>query len=453
MIMPLRVFRQRGLILRRPNDFCDVKFVRKIIRIIFSLPLFLTAAHAVASLSGSQAVVNPSTYRSPSGKFVLKMEPSDLYGRGEADYRLTSGGSVVWEGKKPFTLREVGVADDGSVAGYAYTHGEEGFSEKARRDMGQFIVAIIGPTGAVRLKETVHREMSRFPDDLPNPLARGVLMDQANNLFVVRLRDADLNRGRESWWMYELASGKALGRRALTAEDTDTASPIRAVPVNGTPLILVEYWRWQPPDMNARFALLDHSLKEVWSTTWRRDYNIDGGEEAQDQLRDRILAEGAIMDTSGSNQFELFSANTSERVTFVVRGGPAIGNKWVVSEVSREKQQIAKVATEAPLPFRTNALKLLGTFTLENDQTARNDVFRDVTGFGFDDRDRIGLLRNGKDGNYNFALIENDGRLVREFALPRPGFGKSAVAVHCTWVAGDRWIVTWAPKEKRSLGG
>src|SRR6266487_4580693 len=95
----------------------------------------LTAGLASAALSasarrGAAEALNPSDYKSPSGRFVLSVDPTDIYGRGEGNYQITSNGVVVWSGKKPFTLCEAGITDDGIVGGYAYTHGLEGFAAK-----------------------------------------------------------------------------------------------------------------------------------------------------------------------------------------------------------------------------------------------------------------------------------------------------------------------------------
>lgn len=85
--------------------------------------LCLFALPASASFD-SPRVVNPYTNTSPSGNFTCEVDPTDIYGRGDAKYRLLRNASVIWEGVKPFTLVESAVTDEGVVAGYAYTYGE-----------------------------------------------------------------------------------------------------------------------------------------------------------------------------------------------------------------------------------------------------------------------------------------------------------------------------------------
>ena len=248
------------------------------------------------------------------------------------------------------------------------------------------------------------------------------------NRLVVRVRDTDINRSRETWWTYELSSGKRLGKFDLTASDGGTAAPISALPVTATPLILVHYWRYDAPNMNARFALLDPQFKEVWSTTWRRDYNVNGDEAAEDRLREQIWGHGAILNTSNSNRFDLFSARTSERVSFSVRRAATGSKQWVVVEEARTKHQIAGTEAQQPLRFQTESLKLLGKFALQEDRTAGYEVLRNVIGFCFDERGRIGLLRRGNDKHHSFALVDSEGTLIRETSVParRGRFSDSA---------------------------
>jgi len=409
---------------------------------IIPVLLALSGVPGAASFD-SPAVVNPSTNRSPSGNFVCEVDPSDIYGRGESTYRLLQNGAVVWNGKKPFTLVRAAVTDDGNIAGFGYSNGENGWpQEHSKTAQGDFVVAIIDTQGALRLHEVIARENSRFLHDLPNPLARGVIVDGPGNRFIVRVRDPDINRAKEWWWLYELSSGKKLVRAELTAGDGGSATPVRALPVAATPLILVHYWRYDSPDCSARFALLDSSLREVWSTTWRRDYNVGGDEDAEDRLREEIWSTGAILDTSVSNHFDLFSAKSSERVTFTVNLGPASARKWVVKEIGRKQHSPQKLEAEKLPAFRREALKPLGTFSIQEATTAEEEVFGNLIGFCFDDRGQIGVLRNGRHQAYSVALLDPDGRKLRETSLTKALPGTNTLQVKFTWVEGDRWVVT-----------
>jgi hypothetical protein len=49
-------------------------------------------------------LVNPTTYESDSGEYVLEVDPTHMHGEGAAGYRLTHQGQEVWSGERPFTL-------------------------------------------------------------------------------------------------------------------------------------------------------------------------------------------------------------------------------------------------------------------------------------------------------------------------------------------------------------
>ncbi len=397
------------------------------------------------AIGPSPRALNPKSYRSRSGEFVWTVDPSDLYGRGEGSYRLTRGGAVVWSGTRPFTLFDADVTDDGVIAGYAYTHGEQGFSEAGYNAvMGDFVIVILDATGQLRLHEVVPRRTSRILHAPPDPLAEGLIGDAANDRLVVRVHDSDLNHGREAWWTYRLSSGEALGKFELVPGDEHIKSPLRAEPVAGTPLTLLHYWRYKDPDVGARFALVDLARKEVWSLTWPRDYRVRGDEEAEDRLREKIWAEGAILDTSVSNQFTIFSAANSERITYSVSRHAKETEKWVVKEIARQKHRPAEPEPARLPPFEDRALKHLGTFVLWDEPAAVPTAVRDIRAFDFDDRERIGFLREEPDDQCSFVLIESDGRLIREMPLKltpaTPPNQKPAP--NLAWLEGDRWLVT-----------
>jgi sugar lactone lactonase YvrE len=192
--------------------------------------LFLGVVGAVAQ-RGPAAVLNPREYTSPSGTFVLTVDPSDLYGRGDGDYRVTKQGVVVWEGRKPFTLYEAGITEDGLIGGYAYTHGIEGhFRESGNSGLGEFHVVIMRGTGEVLLDDVVKRTGSRYLHAPPNPLAKGILVDGSKDRLVVVVLDENVNRRENSWWTYELSTGKRLGKYGSGPEVPPPARPAEITP-------------------------------------------------------------------------------------------------------------------------------------------------------------------------------------------------------------------------------
>ena len=119
-------------------------------------------------------ILHPRTYFSPSGRYTLLVDPSDMCGRFGASYRLTRQGREIWSGQQPFTLWEAAVSDDGVVAGYAYSLGWSGYNQ-ARDDAGHgdFHVILIDRKGSLRstrspsasTADTQTRRPSRLPRD------------------------------------------------------------------------------------------------------------------------------------------------------------------------------------------------------------------------------------------------------------------------------------------------
>jgi hypothetical protein len=204
-----------------------------------------------AASEGPPPTLNRKSYASPNSKYSLFINPSDLYGRGKASYKLTRDGREIWSAEKPYTLWEAGVCDDGLVTGYAYSHGWRGFSEAGHNaGMGEFRRVIIDLRGKERLDQVTKREESRFLHTPPDPLASGLIVDVANDRMVVRVSDADLNRQAESWWAYQLSTGKLLTTfrpKELMVDPEPVRYVMDVKPVMGTPLFLVHWWRYDCP--------------------------------------------------------------------------------------------------------------------------------------------------------------------------------------------------------------
>ncbi len=102
-------------------------------------------------------VLDPKTYVSPSGRYTLLVDPSNMHGRGLATYRLSKNGHEVWSGEKAFSLWDARVTDEGVAAGYAYSEGPLGF-----RIHGDFHVVILAEDGTIRLDHVTKREGRRL---------------------------------------------------------------------------------------------------------------------------------------------------------------------------------------------------------------------------------------------------------------------------------------------------
>ncbi len=93
-------------------------------------------------------VIDRKTYRSPSGRYEVTVDPSDVlqHGAGSAIYRFKENGKERWSAIRPFTLIEAAVTDSGATVGYAYTQTRSGSPKgPGLDDYGQFVIAISRP--------------------------------------------------------------------------------------------------------------------------------------------------------------------------------------------------------------------------------------------------------------------------------------------------------------------
>ena len=92
--------------------------------------LLFAAAPLPAPAQLAPATLNPASRASPSGEYVLHVDPTDPRGAGPGRHRLDrlegDGKRALWERTLPFTLWEAAVTDDGVSVGYGYTGGRHG---------------------------------------------------------------------------------------------------------------------------------------------------------------------------------------------------------------------------------------------------------------------------------------------------------------------------------------
>jgi hypothetical protein len=414
-------------------------------------PLLLVLAPAMSlAMYGFQPDLPPKTYRSPSGELTLFVDPSQRSGAGEARYELERKGALVWAGARPFTLWDAAVADDGTVAGYGYSHGYNRPFEQA----GDFLVVILDPSGAPRLVEKTPREASGRLHTMADPKARGLFLDAPNDRLVVRVVDPDASGG-ETWWTYRLGTGAPLERSA-PGERMPDAPPsywiVAARPVAGTPLTLVHWLRQDvgsgpgsPP--GARFTLVDPAYAPVWTLELPGDYEVRGDEGATARLERSIFEHGAILDTGPPHRFAIRHAAAGMRVAYEVEPGEEAAGGWSVREVARTpyaepgapEQRAAGV-----LAFPEVALRKIGSISLTAGPAPPDGTpIRDVSELAIDDRGRFGFLRCDGCGSASraaFVVVDADGVLVQSVALPQLPQG-GASARHLAWLGGDRWLV------------
>lgn len=381
---------------------------------------------SVAS-EGPPPVLNPKTYVSPSGVYSLAVDPTDLYGRGPADYRFTKAGKIVWASRLPYTFWQASVVDSGQVAGYAYTQGWRGFSEERGVDEpGEFIVAVLSPEGKTLNEEKHAREQSRFPHTPPNPWASDTIVHASNKRFVLRVNDPDVNRHIEQWWGFDLESGKRIGtlepgRSMPDKKDDETLFILGAQAVPGTPLVLTHWWKYVfGGNCGGVFTLVDLNdaqAKPVWSLSLDGDYSVPGNEKAEDTIQETIQREGAILDSNKSSGFAIHAVKQHQRIAFSIE--KAGDSAWRVRETARTPYNFptSEPAQEART-FPQIKLEEVAAVHLSGKGARKESPIRDIEGFGFDAEGRICVLSARKNADPHILLITQEGEVLKDLRVP-----------------------------------
>ena len=396
-----------------------------------------------AAQFGPEREKQPTTYTSPSGEYALFVDPSARSGAGPGTYRLTRRGKEVWSGRRDFTFWEARVADDGTVAGYSYGGGYEGWGRKAN----DFRAVILDPTGKERLNGPEPREGSRFLHMPDTPTAAGLFLDAEGDRFVLRVDDPDVNRGLEEWRVYRLSTGKALGRyqprRAYPAQDRGLWI-LAAEPVRGTPLTLINWWEAKTSlaggkftsAVGGKFTLVGPETKPVWSLDLARDYQATGAasEAVQQEIRER----GAILDVQQPRSFEIRFAAAKQRVRFTVTSEGK--GRWNVTETSRKPYR-AESATKPPEPtVPAKTLQLLRKFELRSPSSGTGAI-RHVEVLLAAGPGRLAFVRQEPTGGSSLCLVDYQGRVLRTVPLKQAWVQEERTRSQIAWAGGERFYV------------
>lgn len=404
-------------------------------RTILALCLSLLGAICAHAFT-EQPAVNPATYHSASGKYALYVDPSDRDGRGPAFYRLSTKKGVVWSGTLPFTFTQAIVSERGVFAGYAHTEGINGLPlKKTSLGPGEIVVATIGPDGKVRHRETTKRQHSAAPDAPPEPIGVDLFLHESADRFSVRRSDF-------SWQFFSLSTGRpqakldpgAIGPIPETAR-LRTSMRARALP--GTPLSLAN-WVTHDEKTNSYgllFMLVHVAGHAVWSLHQPAGFPAD-----DDFPWEKLTDDWAILKTSDPHRFDLWFYAEQQRVTFSVDEDPKADHGWRVAEVAREKytppEPPAAAAEPAIVEF---PLPQLGTFVLQDGHSPQ--PIRGVDAFAFDEKGRIGFLRPEGRVVSAFVLLEPDGHVAAEIALPEAVQSERVHTRAFSYAGGGKWIL------------
>ena len=145
---------------------------------LYSFILIVCTHVHSSAIEGPPPVLNPETYKSSSGEYSLFVDPSTLHGWYHGEYVFSKNGKELWRGKKPFTLWDVKISDNGIVVGYSYSHGWRGVAETYDKGPGDFRIIFLDSTGRVIKQEITDREYTNSFHSPPYPLCGGIILQE-----------------------------------------------------------------------------------------------------------------------------------------------------------------------------------------------------------------------------------------------------------------------------------
>ncbi len=397
----------------------------------------MLALAALATQFLIQQTIDPAEHASPSGACMLLVDPSAPDGSGPASYRLTRDGALAWEAELDFTLREAAVTDDGIGVGYALTNGPD--------HGGHLVIAVIGPDGEPILDERVERSGVRFMHTPDDPFPLGLVVDQEHDRFAVRMRDADLNRGVESWRRYRISTGEELEPiEPASADDVGEGQRswvLGARAVRGTGLLVVHWWLHDYPRAGAVFTLMDFDGDVVWRAELPLDYTAADG-ETKEELRRTMHDRGAILESSAPGAFRLWFVRDGQAVTFRAERSAESKSGWRVAEVGRDPYAgPAEPEEEAP-PGRS--LAALGSVELAG-AVAPPSPLASLRAWTCAQPGGFLAVRENADGSFDEIRVSRAGVVYSERRLgPLPN-GAEWVTTWCA-LDGGNWLVALAER-------
>ena len=368
-----------------------------------------------AAREGPYPILDPKRYASPSGQFVLEVDPSERFGAGSAKYRLLKDGVEAWSGERSFTFWDAVVTDAGISAGYAYTTGWH-----HRNTPGEFLACVLGPTGELVRRHAEPRKLASM-DGAPIPIGRAVFSDPDRGRFVVRATATD-NLG-EAWWISPMArEGETnVVRPSKSVEDVGRLPfVVAARTIPSTPWTIVQWWKNRA---GAVFTLHDPDLWVVWRFDLPEDYASPSERSEEYLMQDWIRGGNAVSTGTRAGSFSIQSVAGQEVIRFEAVQDSTAEHGCRVRELSREPHPIAfEPPSDDELPELE--LRSLGRITLGSAAAKSASPIHDVVAFDFDPAGGIEVIRtSGEDSpEFTWVRVGPTGALDREVRLDRLPF-------------------------------
>lgn len=384
-------------------------------------------------------VRQPCDYACSSGAYVLHVAPSDPHGNGPMHCRLNHGKEEVWSADFPWTFEEAGVAEDGSVAGYA--NGDN------------LRIAVLDSKGKLlKLHEIDHTFHVIDGPSLPSARDHVVIHSGADRAMIL-IAPADQSHPLP-WWTFRLSTGER-------SEDVNPRLPLRlsehqqlyerdARPVGDSGLTLCHwlYVDYQPEDLDwpqqgSVYSLSDLDGRSVWSLPLLDDFTDKSSEKATDNLVEEAWRSDSILAVGPGNRFTIRRLREKQAVDYTVEKDASSQDGWKITELSRRPLSEGKSGSIA---VESVNLRKLSECALDGGHLDGNSPIHDVLAIGFSESGSVEFFRRQRPAGLAFVRLNSAGELENEKDL-------SAVLpeakVHNFFrIKGDRWILQLFDEER-----
>ena len=225
-------------------------------------------------------------------------------------------------------------------------------------------------------------------------------------------------------------------------------SLIVAQAVPGTPLVLTHWWKYAPDNYGGIFTLIDlddEKATPVWKLALEGDYSIPEDEKAEDALREKIWADGAILEVNKSPGFALHEVKQTNGSLFPIE--KLDNGSWRVRETARTAHKPPDKSADKPNPEKTPAVPQLkaeevAVVRLGGSAGAKTSPLRNVYGFGFDEEGKIGALCVRDHTDPHLLYLTEQGEVLKDIRVPVEKLPEMVKYSNPANVGGGKFVVT-----------
>jgi len=396
--------------------------------------LFLT----VLSVTSAQ-IVNPKTYYSVNNDYSLKVDPSEKYGVGSADYEFKFQNKLIWKKTLSDTFTDVKISENGSLFAFSYILG---FKTMYTQENNPLSLWMISKDGHVIFKKDFLRLQLGF-HDLPKPLGNGIVLQEQTHSVVFRLTESKKFNISERWLIFDSKTGDKKKELLIDLSNgkEDGSGEIKdVIALDEKGFLIFQEYKQNTSKVSSHYYIVNIQGQILWHQS-----NSDDLNELDDLLDYYVINHKLMGYSSEKSNFWLLHFKDSTKLIYHIDKNNKITN------VSNEKITLKTLEKQQPLSFKQLAkIKQLNSIDLQADENKSNLPSR-INFFSFDDYNSFATIRTEQNKTF-FNLIDTNNKLVSKFELKINSLAKlNSYQVSSFENIGDsKWLVLFSSFGKAS---